>query len=101
MANVRVGAQRGRRQHGAGPRVDVEQSTRPPKQRGLIQTSARLDEEEYLKAHTAAKAAGISFAAFIGMLIRRCEVDENGRPLWADEAQAQLALTEAASEDAA
>jgi hypothetical protein len=92
MAKLR-GAVRGKRQHGIGPRVDVEQKT---KDRGLIQTSARLTEDEYTKGHAAAAGAGLSFSGYIAMLIRRDEVDEEGRPLWAEEFGAeQLPLEDA------
>ncbi|MGW6605178.1 hypothetical protein [Streptomyces sp. NPDC055036] len=44
------------------------------------------------KAIKAAGSTGLSFAGLVNELIKRMPVDENGRPLWADELNTQEAL---------
>lgn len=45
-----------------------------------------------VKAIRAAERTGLSFAGLVNELVRRMEVDENGRPVWADEHDDQEAL---------
>ncbi|MEV8590905.1 hypothetical protein AB0424_28595 [Streptomyces sp. NPDC051180] len=44
------------------------------------------------KAIKAAGSTGLSFAGLVNELIKRMPVDENGRPVWADELNRQEAL---------
>lgn len=44
------------------------------------------------KAIKAANSTGLSFAGLLNELLKRMEVDENGRPVWADELAEQKAL---------
>ncbi|MFE7268205.1 hypothetical protein ACFU9B_40410 [Streptomyces sp. NPDC057592] len=44
------------------------------------------------KAITAADRTGLSFAGLVNELLKRMEVDENGRPVWAGELDEQKAL---------
>lgn len=80
------GAMRGRRQR----RNSVPRSVARARPGKLIATGMRLELTEYLKAHTAAEAAGPSLSGYVAELARRDQVDEHGRPLWADPAPEQL-----------
>ncbi|WP_326655609.1 hypothetical protein [Streptomyces sp. NBC_01750] len=42
--------------------------------------------EVHAQAYENAKAAGVSMGRYIAELIRRDQVDDNGRPVWAAEA---------------
>jgi hypothetical protein len=82
-----AGAVRGRRQRGnSAPRAALH-----AKPGELIATGLRVEQSEYMKAHAAAEAAGLSLSGYIRELIRRDEVDKTGRPLWAEPAAEQLA----------
>jgi hypothetical protein len=48
-------------------------------------TGIIVQPEDAEKAITAAEMAGVSFAGLVAQLIRRMDVDEAGRPVWADE----------------
>jgi hypothetical protein len=63
----------------------------------LVATGFRLEFSEYLKAHTAAEAAGLSLSGYLAELVRRDEVDQDGRPLWADPAPEQLTADSSAA----
>lgn len=84
------GAPRGRPQRGNEPRVD-------PASRKKVGVNYPLDPEDYVKARTASAAAGISMREYFRQLIRRDVVDENGRPLWADDMDQQLTTGETAA----
>ena len=88
---VRMTALRGRRQRGnSAPRTNLAQVDPD----ALIQTGFRLRGSEYIRAHQAAEAAGLSLSGYIGALINRDQVDENGRPLWAEPDSDQLSFDE-------
>lgn len=87
------GGVRGRRQGGKQAPRSREGAPRS----GLVQAGLRLTAEEYEKAHAAAAAADLSFAAYLGVLIRRDELDERGRPLWAENASEYLPGLEASA----
>lgn len=80
------GAVRGRRQRGNS----VPRSVKSAKPGELIATGFRLEFNEYMKAHTAAEAAGLSLSGYFAELVRRDEVDERGRPTWAEPVPEQL-----------
>ncbi|MFF3460483.1 hypothetical protein ACFYXH_40635 [Streptomyces sp. NPDC002730] len=42
--------------------------------------------EVHAQAYENAKAAGVSMGRYLAELIRRDQVDDNGRPVWAAEA---------------
>lgn len=44
------------------------------------------------KAIHAADRTGLSFAGLVNELLKRMDVDENGRPVWADELDEQRTL---------
>lgn len=44
----------------------------------MVATGLRLELEDYLKAHRAAEAAGLSLNGYIAALVSRDTVDENG-----------------------
>ncbi|MFL6057120.1 MAG: hypothetical protein ACJ72W_30110 [Actinoallomurus sp.] len=80
---------RGRRQRGNS----MPRAAKTAKPGELIATGLRLDGAEYTKAHIAAAAAGLSLSGYIAALVRQDQVDENGRPLWADPGPEQLTAT--------
>jgi hypothetical protein len=65
----------------------------------MVATGLRLELEDYLKAHRAAEAAGLSLNGYIAALVSRDTVDENGCPTWAETPPEQL--TTEATEPAA
>ncbi|MQY10271.1 hypothetical protein SRB5_03780 [Streptomyces sp. RB5] len=77
MAGGRHGRERGKPQ--AHRRTSYDPSTGP------WRTGVVVREQQAVKAITAAERAGLSFAGLINELVRRMEVDGNGRPVWADE----------------
>jgi hypothetical protein len=81
------GAPHGKRQRNGGPRA-VEDD------RKSIYTGTRLSRAEHAKAHGAAAAAGVSLSGYLAELVRRDELDAEGRPLWAEPRPEELPLTE-------
>lgn len=73
---ARMGAPRGTRQSGGGPRATDDD-------RAALYTGTRLTRAEHAKAHQAAAALEMSLSGYLAELVRRDEVDDTGRPLWA------------------
>ena len=59
-----------RRRHGVGATVILQ---------------ARVAPDTRDRAHRAAAALGVSMAAYIEQLLLRDELDDTGRPVWAEE----------------
>ncbi len=72
------GAPHGQPQAGGGPRAVTVPG------RKSIYTGVRLRTEDHAKAHQAAAALGLSLSGYVAELVRRDEVDDEGRPTWAD-----------------
>jgi len=87
------GAVRGKHQR----RDVVSRTVKTAKPGELIATGFRLDGADYVKAHSAAAAAGLSLSGYFTALVRQDRVDENGRPLWADAAPELLTAKEYAA----
>jgi hypothetical protein len=49
---------------------------------GTVELRARVQPDNFGKAHAAAAALGISMAAYVDALLSREELDERGRPRW-------------------
>ena len=47
-----------------------------------VELRARVKPDNFVKAHEAAAALGISMAAYVDALLSREELDERGRPSW-------------------
>jgi hypothetical protein len=77
---ARKGAPRGTRQQGGGPRAADDD-------RRSLYTGTRLTREEHSKAHRAAAALGVSLSGYLAELVRRDQVDDTGRPVWAYPAE--------------
>lgn len=73
---ARMGAPRGTRQSGGGPRAADDG-------RASLYTGTRLTRAEHAKAHQAAAALDMSLSGYLAELVRRDKVDATGRPLWA------------------
>lgn len=71
-----MGAPRGTRQSGGGPRATDDN-------RAALYTGTRLTRAEHAKAHKAAAALDLSLSGYLAELVRRDEIDDTGRPLWA------------------
>jgi len=80
----RKGPKRAKRQSGKTPSVDVSSLSEEERNKPIA-TGVRLMPDRYGKAHNAAKQAGMSFNGYIEALIARDQVDETGRPLWAQQ----------------
>ncbi|MEV5348930.1 hypothetical protein [Streptomyces achromogenes] len=84
-----------------GSRDAEEREYVPPvrdkKRRGLVRLSPMVPAEIHAAAYENAKAAGVSMGKYVAELIRRDQLDANGRPVWADEAfgpdQGELPMT--------
>ncbi|MCQ4045793.1 hypothetical protein ACFOSC_27745 [Streptantibioticus rubrisoli] len=76
---------RGRAQ--GGRRVSYDPSSGENWRTGIV-----VVPDVAVKAIRAAERTGLSFAGLVNELVRRMEVDENGRPVWADEHDDQEAL---------
>ncbi|MCQ8194631.1 hypothetical protein [Streptomyces rugosispiralis] len=80
----------------SGPLRGRAQTGRPvsydPKSGQNWRTGVVIVPDMAEKAIKAAGAAGLSFAGLVNELIKRMPVDENGRPVWADELDEQKAL---------
>ncbi|MGO4417213.1 hypothetical protein AB4Z54_00150 [Streptomyces sp. MCAF7] len=79
-----------------GPLRGRAQTGRPvtydPKSGQNWRTGVVIVPDMAAKAIKAAGTTGLSFAGLVNELIRRMPVDENGRPVWADELDEQRAL---------
>lgn len=65
----------------AGRRHSVVRLTAP--------TNARVQETTKAKASAIADTLGISLSAYLDALIARDQLDDDGRPIWWDEATVQ------------
>ena len=55
---------------------------RRPANAPTVLVQARVDPALREKVHRAAKAAGVSVARYMELLIAHEQLDENGRPVW-------------------
>jgi hypothetical protein len=74
----RGGAPHGRRQSGSGPRAEQTPD------RTSYYSGVRLKPGAYHKAHQAAEALNLSLSGYLAELVERDQVDDDGRPLWAE-----------------
>jgi hypothetical protein len=86
----------GKGRGGSGPLRGRAQSGRPvtydPSSGQNWRTGVVIVPDMAEKAIEAGKATGLSFAGLVNELIKRMPVDENGRPVWADELSEQPGL---------
>ncbi|MFI9031128.1 hypothetical protein [Streptomyces sp. NPDC053560] len=71
---------------------------RDKKRHGLVRLSPMVPADVHAQAYANAKAAGVSMGRYIAELIKRDQLNEDGAPVWADEAfgeqdQGELPLT--------
>ncbi|MGF3141027.1 hypothetical protein [Streptomyces diastaticus] len=71
---------------------------RDKKRRGLVRLSPMVPADVHAAAYANAKAAGVSMGKYIAELIRRDQLNEHGRPVWAGDAfgepdQGELPMT--------
>jgi hypothetical protein len=85
MTQGRLGPRPGKPQQHR--RVSFDPASGKPWRTGLI-----VQNEDAEKAIVAAEKAGLSFAGLVAQLIKRMEVDAEGRPVWADELKQQEEL---------
>ncbi|WP_431776314.1 hypothetical protein [Streptomyces cucumeris] len=85
-----------------GSRDEEEREYVPPvrdkKRHGLVRLSPLVPAEVHATAYANAKAAGVSMGKYLAELIKRDQLDESGRPVWAREAfdkpdQGELPMT--------
>ncbi len=85
-----------------GSRDAEEREYVPPvqdkKRHGLVRLSPMVPADVHAAAYANAKASGVSMGKYLAELIRRDQLDQSGRPVWASEAfgepgQGELPMT--------
>jgi hypothetical protein len=74
-----------RRGRAAGKPQQHRRASYDPDSGKTWRTGVVVQPDDAVKALRAADLAGLSFAGLVAQLIRRMDVDEDGRPMWADE----------------
>lgn len=73
----------------ASPSVRAVSQQQPRRPRGAtkdyIGLFARVQPENHAKAHQMAARLGISLGDLVDQLVQQAPVDDDGRPLWAEE----------------
>ncbi|GAA2110979.1 hypothetical protein [Streptomyces synnematoformans] len=57
-----------------------------PKSKSLVRLAPLVPPEVHARVYANARASGVSMGKYIAELIMRDQLDENGRPVWADDA---------------